>query len=61
MEIPDIKQRLSTLAVLQHYGIKPDRNNQTKCPFKKTINQAAVFTPKQTPFIASAAMPQATR
>ena len=33
MEISDIKQRLSILATLQHYGIKPDRNNQIKCPF----------------------------
>ena len=33
MEISDIKQRLSILTVLQHYGLKPDRNNQIKCPY----------------------------
>ncbi|NLI42036.1 MAG: toprim domain-containing protein [Caldisericales bacterium] len=33
MEIPDIKQRLSILTVLQNYNLKPDRNNQIKCPF----------------------------
>jgi len=33
MEIPDIKQRLSILTVLQNYSIKPNRNNQIKCPF----------------------------
>lgn len=33
MEIKEIKQRLSILTVLQHYNIKPDRNNQIKCPF----------------------------
>jgi DNA primase catalytic core len=35
MEISDIKQRLSILTVLQHYNLKPDRNNQIKCPFHK--------------------------
>jgi DNA primase catalytic core len=33
MDISDIKQRLSILTVLQHYNLKPDRNNQIKCPF----------------------------
>lgn len=33
MEIPDIKTRLSLLTVLQHYGLKPDRNSLLKCPF----------------------------
>ena len=33
MEIPDIKQRLSILTVLQHYNLKSDRNNHIKCPF----------------------------
>ena len=33
MEIQEIKQRLSIIAVLQHYHLKPDRNNQIKCPF----------------------------
>jgi len=33
MEIQDIKHRLSILTVLAHYNLKPDRNNQIKCPF----------------------------
>jgi DNA primase len=31
MEIADIKQNLSILTVLTHYGHKPDRNNRVKC------------------------------
>jgi DNA primase len=31
MEIADIKQNLSILTVLSHYGHKPDRNNRVKC------------------------------
>jgi DNA primase len=33
MEIQEIKQRLSILPVLKHYGLRPDRNNMLKCPF----------------------------
>lgn len=33
MEIHEIKQRLTILQVLQHYNLKPDRNNMLKCPF----------------------------
>ncbi|MDP4267603.1 MAG: toprim domain-containing protein [Bacteroidota bacterium] len=33
MEIPDIKRYLSLSTVLQHYGLKPDRNNRLNCPF----------------------------
>ncbi len=33
MEINEIKQRLSILTVLQHYGLKPDRNKRINCPF----------------------------
>ena len=33
MEIADIKQNLSIVQVLEHYGIKPDNNNQIRCPF----------------------------
>lgn len=33
MEIREIKQRLSILAVLNNYGLKPDRNGMLKCPF----------------------------
>ena len=33
MELKDIKQQLSIGQVLQHYGLKPDRNNRLLCPF----------------------------
>ena len=33
MEIQEIKQRLSILTILKHYGLRPDRNNMLKCPF----------------------------
>lgn len=33
MEIQDIKQRLSLESVLNHYGLKPNRNNMLLCPF----------------------------
>ena len=58
MEISDIKQRLSILTVLQHYNLKPDRNNQKNAPSTKTISQAAVFMQIQTLSIASAVIPR---
>jgi DNA primase catalytic core len=33
MEIREIKQQLSILAVLKHYNLPADRNNMLKCPF----------------------------
>ncbi len=33
MEIQEIKQQLSIIAVLSHYGLKPDRNKRINCPF----------------------------
>jgi DNA primase len=33
MELKDIKQQLSINQVLQHYNLKPDRNNRLLCPF----------------------------
>jgi len=33
MEISEIKQRLTLAAVLQHYGLKPDKNLRLNCPF----------------------------
>ena len=33
MEIPEIKQRLSIMALLKHYGLRPDRNKRINCPF----------------------------
>lgn len=33
MELKDIKQQLSINQVLQHYGLKPDKNHRLVCPF----------------------------
>ncbi len=33
MEIPEIKSKLSLAQVLQHYGLKPDKNLRLHCPF----------------------------
>jgi len=33
MEIPEIKTRLTLSQVLQHYGLKPDKNLRLNCPF----------------------------
>ena len=33
MEIAEIKSRLTITTVLQHYGLKPDRNKRLNCPF----------------------------
>lgn len=33
MEIAEIKQRLSILTTLEHYGLKPNKHHQIKCPF----------------------------
>lgn len=33
MEIQDIKSQLSINQVLQHYSLKPDKNNRLLCPF----------------------------
>ncbi len=33
MEIPDIKSRLNMEQVLDHYGLKMDRNKRLLCPF----------------------------
>ena len=33
MEIQEIKQRLTLSMLLQHYGLKADKQNRLKCPF----------------------------
>jgi DNA primase len=33
MEIQDIKQQVTINEVLQHYGLRPDKNNRLRCPF----------------------------
>lgn len=45
MEIADIKKRLSILAVLQHYGIRPDRNSHIKCPFHQDDSPSCKIYP----------------
>lgn len=50
MEIPDIKSRLSILAVLKHYGLKPDRNNMLKCPFHEDDQPSMKIYPNTNTF-----------
>lgn len=38
MEIKEIKEQLSILTVLEHYGIKPNRNKMVCCPFHDDKN-----------------------
>jgi DNA primase len=35
MKISEIKQKLSILSVLSHYGLEPNSQNHIKCPFHK--------------------------
>jgi DNA primase len=46
MEITDIKQQLSLLKVLAHYGLAPDRNNRLKCPFHDDTTPSFQVYPK---------------
>jgi len=38
MEIKEIKEQLSIITVLQHYGLKPNRNKMLCCPFHDDKN-----------------------
>jgi DNA primase catalytic core len=38
MQLPDIKKRLKIQTVLNHYGLKPNRNNMLNCPFHEDSN-----------------------
>src|SRR5690554_127785 len=38
MEIAEIKQQLSIITVLQHYGLQPNRNKMVCCPFHDDKN-----------------------
>ncbi|MDR1682137.1 MAG: hypothetical protein LBS25_01940 [Candidatus Symbiothrix sp.] len=38
MEIAEIKQQLSILTVLEHYGIRPNKNKMLCCPFHDDKN-----------------------
>lgn len=50
MEIPDIKQRLSIFAVLQHYNLRPDRNNHIKCLFHEDDKPSCRIYPETNTF-----------
>jgi len=38
MQLPEIKQRLKIQTVLNHYGLKSNRNNMLNCPFHEDRN-----------------------
>jgi len=50
MEIQDIKQRLSILVVLKHYGLQTDRNGMLKCPFHADDTASMKIYPKTNTF-----------
>ncbi|MEJ0101414.1 MAG: CHC2 zinc finger domain-containing protein [Bacteroidota bacterium] len=45
MEISLIKQQLTISQVLQHYGLKPDKNNRLLCPFHNDKNPSLQIYP----------------
>ena len=46
MEINEIKQQLSIVRVLEHYGLKPDKNGMLKCPFHDDKTPSMLIYPK---------------
>ncbi len=46
MEIQEIKQRLSIEKVMQHYGLKPDKNHRLCCPFHNDKTPSFQVYPK---------------
>ena len=46
MQIPDIKNQLSILTVLSHYGLKPNKNNMLNCPFHEDKTPSMQVYPK---------------
>ncbi|MDD2388033.1 MAG: CHC2 zinc finger domain-containing protein, partial [Bacteroidales bacterium] len=46
MEIQEIKQRLPIEKVMQHYGLKPDKNHRLCCPFHKDKTPSMQVYPK---------------
>ena len=50
MEIQDIKQRLHIAQVLQHYGLRPDKNNRLLCPFHNDRTPSLQIYPKTNTF-----------
>jgi len=41
MQLPEIKQRLKIQTVLNHYGLKTNRNNMLNCPFPASAGASA--------------------
>ena len=50
MEISEIKQHLSIIKVLDHYGLKPDKHNMLCCPFHQDKTPSFVIYPKTNTF-----------
>jgi DNA primase len=46
MSIPELKSKLSILTVLNHYNIKPDKNNRVACPFHDDKTPSMQIYPK---------------
>jgi DNA primase len=46
MELKEIKALLSIEAVLQHYGLKPDKNDRLRCPFHPDKTPSLQIYPK---------------
>ncbi len=46
MELKDIKQQLTITQVLQHYHLKPDKNNRLLCPFHPDKTPSLQIYPK---------------
>jgi DNA primase len=46
MELKEIKQQLTINQVLQHYGLKPDKNDRLNCPFHNDKNPSLQIYPK---------------
>ena len=50
MEIRDIKQKLTILAVLQHYGLKTNKHDMLCCPFHEDKEPSLKVYPKTDTF-----------
>lgn len=46
MELKEIKQQLTINQVLQHYNLKPDKNDRLNCPFHNDKNPSLQIYPK---------------
>ncbi|OQX74414.1 MAG: hypothetical protein B6D64_12810 [Bacteroidetes bacterium 4484_276] len=50
MEIKEIKHSLSIETVLQHYNLKPNKNQMINCPFHKDDKPSLKIYPKTNSF-----------